>query len=80
MEEQAIISREINAALIGSRQEVLIDGAGELEDYPQVGRCRRQAPEIDGVTHVRGRTVTPGTIIPCRIVAADDYDLFAEPL
>jgi ribosomal protein S12 methylthiotransferase len=80
MEEQAIISREINAALIGSRQEVLIDGAGELEGYPQVGRCRRQAPEIDGVTHVRGRTVTPGTIIPCRIVAADDYDLFAEPL
>jgi ribosomal protein S12 methylthiotransferase len=80
MEEQGIISREINAALIGSCQEVLIDGAGELEGYPLLGRCRRQSPEIDGVTHVRGTEAEPGTIIPCRIVAADDYDIFAEPL
>lgn len=80
MEEQALISREINASLVGSRQEVLVDGAGDLEGYPLLGRCRRQAPEIDGVTHIRGAAAKPGTILPCRIVAADDYDLFAEPL
>jgi hypothetical protein len=30
------------------------------------------------VTHIRGGNPEPGTIIACRIIAADDYDLFAE--
>jgi ribosomal protein S12 methylthiotransferase len=78
MEEQAVISHEINNALIGTCQEVLVEGKGELSGYDRIGRCRRQAPEIDGVTHLRGGSPEPGTIVDCRIVAADDYDLFAE--
>lgn len=78
MEEQAQISREINSDLIGTRQEVLVEGKGELSGYSHGGRCRRQAPEIDGVTHLRGGNPETGTIVACRIVAADDYDLFAE--
>ena len=80
MEEQAIISREINSTLIGSRQEVLVEGKGELAGYTGIGRCHRQAPEIDGATHLKGGNPEQGTIVPCRIVAADDYDLFAEIL
>jgi ribosomal protein S12 methylthiotransferase len=80
MEEQALISREINSALIGTRQEVLVEGTGELAGYSHIGRCRRQAPEIDGATHLRGGDPKTGTIVPCRIIAADDYDLFAEIL
>ena len=78
MEEQAQISREINATLIGTRQEVLVEGKGELPGYGRIGRCRRQAPEIDGVTHIRGGAPETGAIVACRIVDADDYDLFAE--
>lgn len=78
MEEQASISREINSALIGTQQQMLIEGPGELEGFTRVGRCRRQAPEIDGVTHLRGGSPEVGQIIACRITAADDYDLFAE--
>ncbi len=78
MEEQASISREINSVLIGTRQEILIEGPGELEGFTRVGRCRRQAPEIDGVTHLRGGNPEVGEIVACRITAADDYDLFAE--
>ncbi len=78
MEEQAGISREINESLIGTRQEVLVEGRGDLEGYSHVGRCRRQAPEIDGVTHVRGEALREGMLVGCRIIAADDYDLFAE--
>jgi ribosomal protein S12 methylthiotransferase len=78
MEEQAEISREINSGLIGTQQEVLVEGKGELPGYNHVGRCRRQAPEIDGVTHLRGGDPETGAIVSCRIVAADDYDLFAE--
>jgi ribosomal protein S12 methylthiotransferase len=80
MEEQAEISREINRGLIGTVQEVLVEGKGELAGYGRIGRCRRQAPEIDGATHLRGGAPEIGTIVACRIVAADDYDLFAEPL
>jgi ribosomal protein S12 methylthiotransferase len=79
MEEQALISRTINMALIGTRQEILIEGKSDLAGgYTRLGRCRRQAPEIDGVTHLRGGNPEPGTITTCRITAADDYDLFAE--
>lgn len=78
MEEQAAISREINRTLIGTRQEILVEEDGELEGFTRIGRCRRQAPEIDGVTHLRGGSPEIGQIVPCRITAADDYDLFAE--
>jgi len=80
MDEQASISLEINNALIGTQQEVLVEGPGEVEGYALVGRCRRQAPEIDGVTHLKGGNPRTGTIVSCRIIAADDYDLFAETL
>lgn len=80
MDEQASISLEINNALIGTQQEVLVEGPGEVEGYAFVGRCRRQAPEIDGVTHLKGGNPRTGTIVACRIIAADDYDLFAETL
>ena len=73
-----MISREINSALIGTRQEILVEGPGELDGFTRIGRCRRQAPEIDGATHLRGGDPEVGQIVACRITAADDYDLFAE--
>lgn len=78
MEEQAVISQEINSRLIGSTQEALIEGKSEREDYPFVGRCRRQAPEIDGATYLKGGNPKTGDIVSCRITAADAYDLYAE--
>ena len=78
MEDQAVISYEINQGLIGSRQEVLVEGTSDVPDFPYVGRCRRQAPEIDGVTYLRGTQLAPGDLMTCRIVEADEYDLYAE--
>ena len=78
MQTQARISGDINSTLIGTRQEVLVEGKSDLSGYTHVGRCRRQAPEIDGVTHIRGRADGAGELVACRITAADDYDLFAE--
>lgn len=78
MSEQATISYELNRKLLGSVQEVLIETMSEGEDYPFIGRCRRQAPEIDGVTYVRGGGAVPGRFARCRITAADHYDLYAE--
>jgi ribosomal protein S12 methylthiotransferase len=78
MEEQARISGDINSTLIGTLQEVLVEGKSDLSGYTHVGRCRRQAPEIDGVTHIRGGAPEAGELVACRITAAEEYDLFAE--
>ncbi|HOO00064.1 MAG TPA: 30S ribosomal protein S12 methylthiotransferase RimO [Syntrophales bacterium] len=78
MERQAAISFEINRNLIGTTQEVLVEGKSDLKGYPYVGRLRRQAPDIDGVTYLRGEGLQPGLFTSCRIVAADTYDLLAE--
>jgi ribosomal protein S12 methylthiotransferase len=80
MEEQSIISYQINQSMIGSIQEVLIEGISEIPDYPHVGRCSRQAPEIDGVTYVKGKNLATGSLAQCRITETTEYDLFAEVL
>jgi ribosomal protein S12 methylthiotransferase len=77
MEEQSVVSFRCNQALIGSVQEVLVEGPGETPGTV-CGRCRGQAPEIDGATWARG-DAAPGDIIPCRITSAETYDLEAEP-
>jgi len=78
MEEQAIVSDSINQTLIGSRQEVLIEGASDIPAYPFIGRCRRQAPDIDGITYVKGEGLKAGDFVAGTITGADTYDLYAE--
>jgi len=78
MEEQAVISFQINQSLIGSKQECIIEGSSDRPDYPFYGRCRRQAPEIDGITYLKGDHPSPGDILTCIITDATEYDLFGE--
>jgi len=78
MTEQAAISHSLNAELIGTTQEVLIEEKSDHPHYGFIGRCRRQAPEIDGVTYVKNTDAKIGSLIKCKIFAGDDYDLFGE--
>ena len=78
MNEQAEISHTINKTLIGSTQEVLIEGESDRGDYAYMGRCRRQAPEIDGITYIKKSKAQIGKIVKCKITAVDEYDLFGE--
>jgi ribosomal protein S12 methylthiotransferase len=80
MNEQAAISAAINKTLIGSVQDVLIEGKSDRDDYAFTGRSRRQAPEIDGVTYITNSKAQIGNIVRCEITAADDYDLFCTPI
>jgi ribosomal protein S12 methylthiotransferase len=57
---------------------VLIEGESDIPAYPFVGRCRRQVPEIDGITYVKGKNMAPGDFVECLITGADVYDLYAE--
>jgi len=73
-------SHRANQALIGSVQEVLIEGEGEVEGRAvRVGRSRRDAPEVDGVVFVDGPGQV-GEIVRVRVTGALDYDLVGEPI
>ncbi|HLE42377.1 MAG TPA: 30S ribosomal protein S12 methylthiotransferase RimO [Methylomirabilota bacterium] len=65
-------------ALLGTVQEVLVDGPSEDPAFPWEGRTAAQAPEIDGVVYLRelgDADVRPGRRVPVRIVEVDGYDL-----
>jgi len=77
MKLQEEISRERLEALIGTRQEVLVEE--ESPEWPglHVGRVWFQAPEVDGVTYVSGPKVKPGRMVMADIEQAKSYDLVA---
>ncbi|HEV3024453.1 MAG TPA: radical SAM protein, partial [Pirellulales bacterium] len=70
-----------NAAQIGRRLDVLIDGPvpGEplLRGEPKawIGRTYADAPDVDGVVYVTGKRLRPGRIVPCEMVTSRGYDL-----
>ena len=95
MELQQTIAFE-NASFVAEQRsqfDVLIDGpargqtrgratagvSGDTTLYS--GRGYHQAPQIDGLTHVLSREpLAAGELVRCTIVAADGYDLVAQPV
>jgi ribosomal protein S12 methylthiotransferase len=94
MQLQQGISLEKNMLLVGTIQDVIVDGLeddGWVEDSPDendseeknvyVGRTRADAPEIDGTvifSAPAGVNDIIGTIVRVRITDAFDYDLVGE--
>lgn len=78
MSEQADISLAVNRSLIGSTQEMLIEEKSDRKGYTFMGRCRRQAPEVDGVTYIKDGNAAVGDFVSCTITGADHYDLYGE--
>jgi ribosomal protein S12 methylthiotransferase len=68
---------ERQRALIGSVQEVLVDGPSEDPAFAWEARTAGQAPEIDGLVYLRGR-FEPGRFARARIVQAEGYELIVE--
>ncbi len=92
-ERQSAIAAEFDEkrpAQSGRKLDVLIDapmrskaiattGVGKGGSLYQ-GRTSSQAPQIDSVTYVQSkRKLSPGETIRCTVVAADGYDLIAQP-
>lgn len=71
MEEQQSISLRRNQELIGQTLPVLVEGYG---DGLSVGRCYRDAPEIDGMV-IAEEQLPVGEIVPVHITGAMPYDL-----
>ena len=68
---------EQHQKLIGTVQEVLVDGKSEDAAFAWEGRTAGQAPEIDGVVYLRGR-FEPGRFARVRVTEAQGYELVAE--
>jgi ribosomal protein S12 methylthiotransferase len=77
-ESQDRIAWERAEKLVGSEQEVLVDGPSEDPAFPWEGRTAGQAPEIDGVVYLRNRDVRPGHFARVRVVQVEGYELVAE--
>ena len=82
MEVQAAISRSKLKAKVGRTMTVLVDevtkgGRGKAASV--IARSAADAPEIDGVVHVRGaKKAQPGDFLQVRITASTEHDLEAE--
>jgi ribosomal protein S12 methylthiotransferase len=78
MELQQGISWKKNKGLIGSTLPVLIDGIGSGAEKGLQGRTAFQAPEIDGVVHIKKGTMPIGKMAVVKITQAGPYDLVGE--
>jgi ribosomal protein S12 methylthiotransferase len=73
--QQDRLAWERQATLLGTVQEVLVDGRSQDPAFPWEGRTAAQAPEIDGVVYLRDAGLRPGLRVPAEIVEVDGYDL-----
>ncbi len=77
-QQQLVFARNEQLVQDNFECDVLIDQVG---DKQAIGRTSRQAPEIDGLTHViSSRSLSPGELLRCRIVGSNGYDLIARPI
>lgn len=78
MAVQARISAAKLQQKIGTEIDVIID---EVVEEGAVGRSKADAPEIDGQVFLDNAThLVPGSIVRARVIDADEYDLWAEPI
>jgi len=78
MAAQAVIAEEQQRALVGSIQEVLVDGPAPGYPGLQVGRTAGQAPEVDGQVFLTGGPQPAGRLVRVRILEALEHDLSGE--
>lgn len=78
MSLQQQISLKKNQMLVGKSFKALSEGPlSEDPDTIQL-RLSSQAPEIDGVTYLKNRSVLAGEFVEVKITKAMEYDLVAE--
>jgi ribosomal protein S12 methylthiotransferase len=79
MAVQQPIAFAFNQSLVGRTLDVLIDAPAPQGRHLWLGRPYTDAPDVDGITWVRGSGIGPGDLVACEITAAQEYDLIARP-
>ncbi len=78
MAAQARIAEEKGQALLGTVQDVMLDGPAMEFPGVQCGRTAAHAPEVDGTVYLRGPIQPPGTLVCARVREAYEHDLAAD--
>ncbi|ABL00690.1 SSU ribosomal protein S12P methylthiotransferase [Pelobacter propionicus DSM 2379] len=78
MRIQARLSFKRNRELIGTTEQVIVEGYSEETELLLKGRSSRQAPDIDGQVYITAGTADVGDIVALRITDSSDYDLIGE--
>jgi len=81
-ERAAVLGREIETAagafwegMLGDVADLLVEKGTRAAEGEAVGRIALQAPDVDGLTYVRGAPVRRRTIVPVRLTDVTGYDL-----
>jgi ribosomal protein S12 methylthiotransferase len=77
-ELQAGLVKNRLKTLVGTVQEVLVEGVSPESDYLLSGRLQSQAPDIDGQVYITAGEGRVGEIQPVRLTRALPYDLLGE--
>lgn len=77
MEAQRKISARLLKSRVGKTVEAIIERRHPTSEGVFIGRIYGQAPEIDGITYIRGENIKEGDIKMVRVVSSFDYDLEA---
>jgi ribosomal protein S12 methylthiotransferase len=80
MAAQQPLALAFNKSLVGTTLDVLIDAPAPEGRNLWQGRTYADAPDVDGVTWVRGSRFRPGDLVSCEITGAREYDLIARAL
>ena len=72
---QQEISQELNEAMVGSTQKVLID---RIEDGIAYGRTQYDSPEVDPEVLINNSDLKPGDFIEVKITEAYPFELIGE--
>jgi ribosomal protein S12 methylthiotransferase len=80
MAVQQDVAFEWNAARVGQKLDVLLDSPVPDARDAWVGRSYADAPDVDSVVFVTGKKLRAGQIVPCEVVATQDYDLVAAAI
>jgi ribosomal protein S12 methylthiotransferase len=78
MRVQARLSFRHNRTLIGTTEQVIVEGYSEETELLLKGRSSRQAPDIDGQVYITSGTANVGDIVTLTITDSSDYDLIGE--
>jgi ribosomal protein S12 methylthiotransferase len=78
MRSQARLSFRHNRTLIGTTEQVIVEGYSEETELLLKGRSSRQAPDIDGQVFITSGIADVGDIVTLKITDSSDYDLIGE--
>jgi len=80
MKLQSKISARLHREMVGTIQEVLVEGVSEESDFLLQGRLATQAPEIDGLVYLNEGIASPGEFVRVEISDSHPYDLVGKIL